>query len=274
MNNFSNTSQGIVYAASGKKYQHECTRSIKSLRAVNESIPIVVFTDSPVEFACLQDHNLQIVNLNLPTYGFQDKIQAISRSPFQKTLFLDSDTIILQDPVGIFEILNRFDIAVTAESYKPGQTESIPACFPEFNTGVIAYKSSNQSIINLLKDWTHIFCRDLKSLNRPKHDQPSFREALYLSSVRLCTISNEWNFHIAHPIVLNAGAQITILHTRILNKDIKRQGKTVYKGSRIFLPTTASIHPDRLGSMNRRLDFWLSFLTIPFRIWAHIFRQK
>jgi hypothetical protein len=264
---------GIVYTATGKKYQHECVRSIDSLRLQNKVIPIAVFTESPQNFACMEDPNLHVMELGFPSYSFQDKIQALSRSPFKKTLLLDSDTIILNNPECIFEILNRFDIAVSAETYRPSQTESIPECFPEFNTGVVAIDSSNPAVMNFLQDWSETFTRGLKSSNRPKHDQPSFREALYRSSLRLCTISNEWNFHIAHPIVLNAGAQITVLHTRLLGKDIKRQINKSYKGSHVFLPSSSCIHPDRIGSANRRLDFWLRVFAIPFRIGSRLFRS-
>ena len=37
----------------------------------------------------------------------------ISQSPFKKTIYLDSDTLVVRNISDMFDVLDRFDVAVT-----------------------------------------------------------------------------------------------------------------------------------------------------------------
>jgi hypothetical protein len=273
LNNLSKHSRGILFVATGKKYHQECIRSIKALNGICDQIPVAVFTDAPEAFDSLACYNISIKKLDEPSFGFSDKIYGLLQSPFKQTLFLDSDTLVLRNPIGIFDLLERFGIAIAAETYNPHPISSVPDSFPEFNTGVVALNTSMPDVSEFLNNWLTVFIRDLTRADRPKHDQPSFREALYHSKLNVCTLSSEWNFHVAHPALLNAGAQIKILHTRLADNQLCQQILSKTKDSRVFLPTVSCLHPNRLGSPSKELDFWLRVMAMPFRIWSN-FRKK
>ena len=269
MNNLLNNSRGVLFVATGEKYHQECIRSIKSLAFIHDQIPVAIFTDVPEAFASLACCQISIKKLDKPSHCFRDKIYGLLQSPFNQTLFLDSDTLVLQNTSGIFDLLERFDIAVAAETYYPHPISSVPNSFPEFNTGVVALNTSCPHVSDFLNNWLTVFIRDFTQADRPKHDQPSFREALYHSKLNICTISSEWNFHVAHPALLNAGAQIKILHTRLADNQLGQQILNITKASRVFLPTASCLHPNRIGSPSRCFDFWLRVIAIPFRIWSN-----
>ena len=232
-------------------------------------MPVAIFTDAPKAFASLACCNISIKKLDESSFGFSDKIHGLLQSPFKQTLFLDSDTLVLRNPTGIFDLLERFGIAVAAETYNPHPISSVPNSFPEFNTGVVALNTSWPDVSVFLNNWLKVFIRDSTLADRPKHDQPSFREALYHSKLSVCTLSSEWNFHVAHPALLNAGAQIKILHTRLADNQLGQQILNKTKDSRIFLPAASCMHPNRIGSSNKEFDFWLRVMAMPFRIWSN-----
>jgi hypothetical protein len=264
---------GIVYAATGNKYTSECLLSLESLMSNISGIPVTVFTNNKSAFANVSCNFLDVVELIEPKYGFQDKITALSKSPFEKTLFLDTDTIVLKNPTSLFSLLDRFDLAACLETYLPHPSEAVPESFPEFNTGVLALKTGSPEVKRFLTKWGEIYSRDCSLPNSPKHDQPAFREALYKSQLNFCTLSSDWNFFVCHPAILNAGADIKILHSRLQKNLLSSQIVKKTRHSRVFLPNSGCLHPERFGSADWRLDWFLKFVALPFRLWTWLHRK-
>lgn len=117
----------------------------------------------------------------------------MSKTPFESTLYLDSDTMIVDDISELFGLLDRFDIAIahahkrnfhlTAEQWR----ENLPPSFPQFNSGVILYKKSLQ-VSAFLANW-----RDSFHTAKIKKDQVTLRELIWLSDLRIATLPPEYN---------------------------------------------------------------------------------
>ena len=270
-----NTSKanGIIFVATGCKYRQECLQALESLAAVSFQLPVIVFSDDIGSFSSITKPEIIIKKLDKPCFGFQDKISGLLLSPFDQTLFLDTDTTLFTNPSSLFSLLERFDVVVCAETYIPHPAEGVPESFPEFNTGVIALKTGSPEVKKFLTKWGEIYSRDCSLPNSPKHDQPAFREALYKSQLNFCTLSSDWNFFVCHPAILNAGADIKILHSRLQKNLLSSQIFKKTRHSRVFLPNSGCLHPERFGSADCQLDWFLKLVALPFRLWTWLHRK-
>jgi hypothetical protein len=180
------TSEGIVCCAVGpSNYLNEAIACAESVRRFCPNISISLFTDNP-------KFNHPIFTNIFPVQkqpGFFAKIDAMSQCIYTKTLFLDTDTVVIKNCIPqLFELLDRFDIALTHAPFWQGgcKNPNIPICFPEFNTGVILYNSKIRYIFDL---WKTTYQNKFKNT----HDQPALREVLYKNKVNLYVLPPEFN---------------------------------------------------------------------------------
>jgi hypothetical protein len=147
--------------------------SAKSLKRVSPGVEVAIITGTGPD-------------------GSRDKILAARESPFERTVLLDCDTYVVRDLGPIFELLDRFDVACAhAPTRSSLHLDDIPDSFPEFNTGLIAFRRS-ETVSSFLADWLADYDR-LADLRPASNDQPSFRCALYRSGLRIATLPPEWN---------------------------------------------------------------------------------
>jgi hypothetical protein len=138
----SSPSRGIIYIVTGRKFVDEACRSAASVKHCMPDLPITIFSDVPLRSALFE----QVMHIANPTYGPEDKILNIAKSPYQETLFLDSDTHMVDDCRELFSLFERFDLAAVHAPYRAQyQVGEVPVCFPEFNTGVILFRKSEQT---------------------------------------------------------------------------------------------------------------------------------
>ena len=150
------------------------------------------------------------VILENPKYHFMDKIRGILQSPYQKTLFVDTDTYFCGEVSGLFDLLDHFDLsAAHAPARETYSMPEIPPSFTEFNSGVIVYRDSKE-VQACFADWLEYY-RPFQDKKTP-NDQPFLRKALYLSRLRLATLPPEYNCRFILPGYLNQKAKI--LHGR------------------------------------------------------------
>ena len=125
------------------------------------------------------------------------KIDYIHETPYEETLFLDTDTIIDYNIEDMFEILERYDIAACHDlarkrkkyAVKIPEYGRIPYSFSEVNTGVMAFKK-NEEVEHLFSLWRKYF---YKYKHIVQWDQPSFRVSLWESDVELYIFPVEYN---------------------------------------------------------------------------------
>jgi lipopolysaccharide biosynthesis glycosyltransferase len=142
----STAERGFLYIAFGEAFTKEALMSIKSLKRYNKE-PVALFTDrdQTPEFEGLVDLYAKINPQHI-----RAKVDFVSQTPFQKTVYLDSDTVVVRNISDMFEVLDRFDVAVTND-YARKRTKyskivpeysEIPYAFSEVNGGIMAYNNS------------------------------------------------------------------------------------------------------------------------------------
>ena len=103
--------RGFLYIAFGEAFTKEALMSIKSLKRFNNE-PVALFTDREQDgtFEGLVDLYAKIEPKHI-----RAKVDFISQSPFKKTIYLDSDTLIVRNISDMFEILERFDVGLVMQ---------------------------------------------------------------------------------------------------------------------------------------------------------------
>jgi hypothetical protein len=169
--------------------------SAASLKQAMPDLPITAFSELPVESSLFE----KVVRVEPTAAGFYDKCKLIQNSPYDRTLFIDADTYVLQSVPELFSLLDRFDCAATHEEYsntdwhKQYPRPDIPDSFPEFNTGVLMLKRSERTH-QLLEQWGALYREHLQQKpDQPINDQPFFRVAAYYSDARIATLTREYN---------------------------------------------------------------------------------
>lgn len=156
-----NGPQGVIYVAGQDvRYVCEAIASAESLRAVRPDVPISLLTDIEQLFGGALDPFDQIIPLPIEeTGGLRDgwgrglmtKVRAFARSPYEKTLFLDTDTRVLDPQItDIFGFLDEQAMALVPCS--PENSLSCRLYGPMFNTGVVAYRMVDK-VRELLRQW-------------------------------------------------------------------------------------------------------------------------
>jgi hypothetical protein len=205
--------QGILYVATGKKYAQEAIKSARSFKQRMPDVPIAIFTDdaTPTEKEEIFDN---VIILERPKFHYLDKVEALQRTPYEKTLFLDTDTYCVESCYELFALLERFDIAAAHSPVRVSTQNNgkCPLSFPELNTGVIVYRNSRE-VCRVIEHWRKIFCFQLsKGFNI--NDQPAFREAVYQSSLQIGILTPEYNLRTCFPYFVGGNALVKIVHDR------------------------------------------------------------
>lgn len=206
---------GIIYIATGKKYRLEANGSARSVRAVMPDVSITLYTDTQADLDTALFNTIEI--LENPTYSFFDKIIPLCDSPYRKTLFLDTDTIVVDPVYELFDVLDQFELtychAPNRGADSPKMLSVCPIAFVEPNTGVMSYVKTDK-VIALFKEWAAYY-RDLLSETpaRVRHDQPALRKVLYHSDIRGLVLPPEYNLRTIFPM-FKGNMPAKILHGR------------------------------------------------------------
>jgi hypothetical protein len=189
-------SDGAIYIITkDERYVNLLEGSAASLKRVMPGLPITVFSQFPISSSNFDN----VIPVNTEGDGFYDKARLMLDSPYDRTLFLDADIYVAKPVTELFAVLDRFDCAATHEEYlntdwfNDYPRPDVPISFPEFNTGVLAFKRSN-NMQRVLQEWSRLYNEFLKkqpgvSIN----DQPFFRVAAYHGDARIATLGREYN---------------------------------------------------------------------------------
>lgn len=222
--------KGIVYAASGKKYIEEARKSAASVKDQMPDTEICLMTNG------IKKRHKEFDNFIQTKFKGKKIKQKIYHCPYEKVIFLDTDTYVSSNLCDIFELLERFDLA--ANQISSGyhyEIKGLPDSFPEFNSGLIAF-NNNKNVKMFMKEWGRLFER-----MDTKWDQKSFRYALYKSDLRVASLPIEYNFMIYFPAY--AMAEVKVLHGRPHEKLLEVEKDMNEKlGHRVFIPRVGCVH--------------------------------
>lgn len=243
-------SKGVVYLASGASYIEEAKRSAKSVKRHNPSLPVTLYTDDDPTVEVFDT----VVPINYPVESWGDSVLTKDHFPYEQNLYLDADTFVCGDITGLFELLEKYDLAATYDisrgRYNANFYEQIgddlPRAFPEYNTGVLLYNNC-EKVNKLFESWNRRY--NSQNYNR---NQPAFRRILYESDIEFTTLPSEYNFRSDR--VGYACGEIKILHHASLDATEAELSKlaeilNAYEGKRV---TTWDRYPTRLVPQQHR----------------------
>lgn len=200
--------RGVLYYASGERYYKEARSSARSLKKHN-AVDITIFTDVTRDDPVFDTRRL----IERNDHPFFDRIQYFLESPYNESIYLDTDTRVVSDIYDIFEMFERFDVLSRVDPFRDTAGAhwgidryevDVPDAFPEYQCGVLGFKLT-KSVQELFKDWR---MRYGKYLNTDLIDQPFFREALFHSDVNIGTLPPEYNLLINNLNCLQGEAKI------------------------------------------------------------------
>jgi len=145
---------GVILLAMGEDYLRDALVSATTVKLNNPELPITIFSDAIS--ANLNDYPFEFVKISGDISPFKIKVDAMIRSPYERTLFIDADTFVFGSFKGVFQILNDYDIAIGhGPKFEYSDGEYIFREFSNkhtYNTGVIAFNKSSQ-VTKMLNFW-------------------------------------------------------------------------------------------------------------------------
>lgn len=216
--------QGFVYAATGHPgYTELAIRSALSLRAQCPHARIDLFTDKAVETDVFDQ-----VHISTDSW-FRPKIDALINSRFEQTVYIDADTLIIDDISDIFFLLQRYDIAVTQDQGRNSKhcreihSLEFPQSFPTLNGGLIAVNKRPETTA-LLQAW-----RDILKETGSRKDQPSLRELLWQSELHIAVLPPEYNVMHLHWLdsINHRHGLPKVIHSPKMHRYFKNKGKKI-----------------------------------------------
>jgi hypothetical protein len=178
---------GAIVTAIGRKYLDLAFHAAESLRQTNPALEVDLFTDAAVPPGAFS--RVQVLH----EIWVRSKLDAMILSRFDKTLALDADLMVLADLGDIFDVLDRFDIAIAHDQLRNSiharreYRLALPNAFPQMNAGVMGFRRSPQ-VQAFLQAW-RTAVRD----HAIGKDQPSLRELLWQSDLRVAVLPPEYN---------------------------------------------------------------------------------
>jgi hypothetical protein len=236
--------RGFLYAATGERWVRESVASATRLKRVHPDLPAIVFTDVP-EVAAAGPFD-DVITLPERTWvRTEAKVWAVGRSPFERTVYLDTDTHVYGDVSDLFTVLDRFDFAAvpveTRLSRSPAHADpaDIPDAFLSMNGGVLAY-TRNDRTRELLELWWDLYQADKATAANAVLDQPSLRVALWRSRVQLLHLPPELNMRTIRyrAIPVTAVGPVRVIHGRPRDVDALERRWNASTGSRLLTPLT------------------------------------
>ena len=210
--------QGILYIAAGDKYIRAAIASAKTVVKFCPGLPIHFFGDwqnydfnfdvSPFPFSSVE---------NIPDPHRRSKVDYLSKTPFDQTLYLDTDTALNANIRDMFRVIQRFDIALCHAHRRNNLNRlrtwrvNLPQAFPQYNSGVFLYRKTPK-VTRFLENWSLSF----KEAGF-EQDQMTLRELLWLSDLRIATLPPEYNVRFLkyHFLWSKSEAQTKIFHLQM-----------------------------------------------------------
>ncbi|MFY0623131.1 MAG: hypothetical protein JXQ89_15720 [Pelagimonas sp.] len=207
-----NPKRGVIYAATGEAYLDTARRSARSLRKYNPDLHITLFSDIDDTSGCF-DRVIRIDGAHT-----RSKVDAIVETPYEQTLYLDTDTIIRDDLTDMFGLLDRFDICISGVVLwdRPGHKNvwktKTPESFVEPNTGVILYRRTEK-----MNGFLEQFRKDFYEYGS-SNDQITMRELIWNTDVQYFVLPEQYNKRVieASELIYTDRPRAKLFHLKLL----------------------------------------------------------
>jgi hypothetical protein len=191
---------GIVYIAFIKIHRKKVDRikeletSVKSIKKFHPKLNITLFTDNDPKIPGID--NVKIIDVE----NQRVKQLHLYNSPYENTLYLDCDTVIVNPFMESFRLMERFDIAIAFDHMRKDPKKSakypdyakVPDGFSEFGGGVMMFRKCPQ-VENFFKVWQKNF-QIWYDLTGEIRDQPALRVSVWeCKDLKLYVLPPEFN---------------------------------------------------------------------------------
>ena len=215
--------KGLFYIATGKTYVEEVIANVLCSQPFLGHLPVSLCTDQFLDNK-YRDLFDQIICHPSPSFSYRDKVCALHLTPYEETLFLDSDAKLAYSPADLFELLK---ISVFAASPAPVRIppgwcdKNVPTVFHEVNSGVLLFKKCS-STLSLFSQWIDLYDRLYINHNQT-WDQASLRSVLWRmidqNSLSFTYLPVEANLRSTKPWIVGRGSPAYIVHGRFKNTE-------------------------------------------------------
>jgi hypothetical protein len=252
-------STGVVYVASGERFIDEACQSASSLKDKMPNIYTTIFSSQSIQCNFFDE----VVLIKSSQNKKLDKIIYMSKSPYDKSVFLDTDTCVADDFSELFTLLEKYDIGAAEAELRAGtnglgQTYNYQEIkdidgrfvFPMYNSGVIVYRKSPQ-VSQFFSDWLTLADKQMQEKGIGYGDQPSFQITLYKSNLREVVLTPEYNCRFISPVCVSG--IVKILHGR--HSDLLTVAKEINSdiSTRLFHPRWGLISDKKMQLITKVL---------------------
>lgn len=205
--------RGVLYVYWGEKIRPELERSLKSLRRHHPELP--------VEEVKLPDGS-----------NLLNKAALLDYSPFDSTLFLDTDTVVLDRLDFGFSQAERHGLACCiCECPWARRYGGLHGDMVEYNTGVLFFTRAAQPVFDLWRDYAGSVDSSIRWIRKgevvlmPHNDQAGFAKAVADSGFNPYVLPMNWNLRpgwqrtFFGPIKIWHDRADVPLHLRFWNED-------------------------------------------------------
>nr|WP_321452399.1 putative nucleotide-diphospho-sugar transferase [uncultured Carboxylicivirga sp.] len=148
--------RGVVYFAAGKSiYFKEANYSAKTFKKYNKNIPVCLITNNASSKDINKKYYSKIIEAPQFSNVFKQKVWAIANTPYNETIFIDTDTQINDNIAELLDFLQFYDFAIAPRSKCQWGKETKFLDFNDesaFNTGIFSYRK-NEKTIPFLTNW-------------------------------------------------------------------------------------------------------------------------
>lgn len=195
--------RGAIYLAFGENYLSMALLSIKTLKEHNPNLSVTLVTNIKIDITSINYMSKSHDYIEFLDYQNSEnrkiKTSIVNYTKYEKTIFIDCDTYIISDIGLIFEILDFFDLCMrlnpsSQSAIGKGEKKILEGKFriseiSHWNSGVIAFKN-NSKVEHFFGLWNESFIQ-----TNSQFDQISLVEAVFLSRVKLMSLTDEWNYN-------------------------------------------------------------------------------
>ena len=210
--------KGVIYCATGRQCAQEFNMSAESLAKSNPNVEVAVFVDEK-NMGLIDSSLASYVNvLESPFYSWDDKIEVMQRTPFEKNIFIDTDTLVFGSLSPVFDSLEYCSIAACHEPrlFQTDWEQSLySSALPQWNTGLVAFTKSET--VDFMEWW-----KKKREENRVKGAQTQFRQAVYETGIKIQTLRQEYNVRLGDPNRL-VGDVVVVHHHSIYRRSSKKR---------------------------------------------------
>lgn len=192
------SSRGVVWITWGEKQPELLARSIHSVQQTNPDLGLCLITSCPeTNMESWFGLGLKVIRRDLEPRDCRCRAGALLDSPFETTLHLDTDTVVLRDVSYGFHVAEKFGIALTIAPASDVQRWHKKTCLTEdvvqYQAGVIFYSKSTVMSRRIIHRWD--LCNTEEDLSRfDRQDQPGLAYAVACRDRTPYVLPRTWNF--------------------------------------------------------------------------------